>query len=266
MTLYVHTICAGSQLREVRTAADTEGGGDGVAPTPYLEILRGRDGRDGLAGLGGRDGKDGEQGERGEKGDRGVQGLPGPQGEAGRSGVVYTRWGRTTCPSGQGTVLVYNGIVGGSKWSSKGGGANYLCMPDNPQYSTINEPGVNGHTSLYGTEYGYGRTSPLYATMNHHNVPCAVCLIQERGNVLMIPARNVCPTSWTKEYDGVLMSSHNGHYRSMFECVDREAESVPGSAANMDGAFFMKVEATCNGLPCPPYDPQKELLCVVCTK
>ncbi len=58
---------------------------------PYIEVLRGRDGRDG------RDGKDGKDGEQGESGEPGIQGEPGPPGPPG-GGVVYTRWGRTTCP------------------------------------------------------------------------------------------------------------------------------------------------------------------------
>ena len=62
------------------------------------------------------------------------------------------------------------------------------------------------------------------------------------------------------------MSQHYTYHSTMYECVDKDAESVPGSAANTNGALFYPVEANCNGMACPPYDPQKELLCVVCTK
>ena len=82
----------------------------------------------------------------------------------------------------------------------------------------------------------------------------------------MIPARIDCPANWTKEYDGALMTERYSHHRSMFECVDRAAEAVPGSSGNGNGALFYHVEARCNGMPCPPYDDEKELLCVVCTK
>ena len=44
-------------------------------------------------------------------------------------------------------------------------------------------------------------------------------------------------------------------------------QSVPGSIAARDGALFYDVEVRCNyGIPCPPYDTQKEITCVVCTK
>ena len=39
-----------------------------------------------------------------------------------------------------------------------------------------------------------------------------------------------------------------------------------GSASDVNGALFHHTEATCTGMPCPPYDPQKELTCTICTK
>ena len=75
----------------------------------YLQILRGRDGRDGLPG------RDGVKGEKGDKGDTGPVGAAGPK----SGGVVYTRWGRKSCPTG--AQLVYEGIAGGSRWDQTGG-------------------------------------------------------------------------------------------------------------------------------------------------
>jgi len=42
----------------------------------------------------------------------------------------------------------------------------------------------------------------------------------------------------------------------MFECVDRNPDSVPGSAANTRGAVFYPEEANSNGhgMPSPPYN------------
>ena len=63
--------------------------------------------------------------------------------------------------------------------------------------------------------------------------------------------------------------THNhirGH--TMFECVDKDQESLPGGGTtSTDGVLFFHVEADCNtGLPCPPYNNEKKLNCVVCTK
>ena len=75
-----------------------------------------------------------------------------------------------------------------------------------------------------------------------------------------------CPSSWTREYYGYLMANWHGYRRTMFECVDRYPQSIPGSVADTDGALFYHTEVKCNGIPCPPYDTQKEVTCVVCTK
>ena len=82
----------------------------------------------------------------------------------------------------------------------------------------------------------------------------------------MIPAKTQCPSSWTLEYVGFLMTERYNHQRSVFNCVDKDAVSIPGEIANTNGALFYHVEATCNGILCPPYDTQRELTCAVCTK
>ena len=46
----------------------------------------------------------GSKGEKGEKGERAVSGLTGPPGPT-TGGVVYTRWGRASCPHTSGAEL-----------------------------------------------------------------------------------------------------------------------------------------------------------------
>ena len=194
-----------------------------------------------------------------------MQGKPGPPGPPGpvSGGVVYTRWGKSSCPDIPGTQLLYRGIAGGTYYSHEGGGGNYLCMPHDPQYSLPYRAGVQGQARIYGGEYDI----PLRGDHNH-NVPCAVCTVTNRQLMVMIPAKANCPTSWTREYYGYIMTSFHGtgRGRGRFECVDEDQESIPGSAADTNGFIFHHVEAACNGMPCPPYDPNKELNCVVCTK
>ena len=108
---------------------------------------------------------------------KGPPGLQGPPGTPGAGSVVYTRWGRTSCPPT--ASLVYSGRAAGSWFGNTGGGANYLCMPNDPDYSTYN-PGVQDHSPLYGTEY---ETPPHIALpgVYNHNVPCAVCCTQQES-------------------------------------------------------------------------------------
>ena len=103
--------------------------------TPYIQILQrccGRDGRDGIPGPpepAGPPGKDGTNGKDGIKGDKGEQGQQGPTGPK-NGGVVFTRWGRTSCPTTAGTSVLYKGKAAGSGHHEYGGGANNICLPD----------------------------------------------------------------------------------------------------------------------------------------
>ena len=186
----------------------------------------------------------------------------------------FSKWctlggeGPHACPSTSGTQLVYAGGAAGSHYTHRGGGANYLCLPEQPQYSTYTAGVQGGRALLYGAEYQTtgGDNGPL-RSFHDHNVPCAVCYNSTRETVLMIPARITCPSSWTREYYGYLMAEYHGFHRSTFECVDHSPQSIPGSATDTDGALFYHTEVKCNrGIPCPPYDEQKEVTCVVCTK
>ena len=183
-------------------------------------------------------------------------------------GLVYTRWGKSSCPLTSGTELLYNGIMAGSKFN-EAGGANYLCLPrENPEFLQF-LPGQQLHrATLQGTEYELLENFvPAYAGKHNHNAPCAVCYTQARSITVMIPAKVNCPSSWTREYYGYLMSTRKGHpHRDMFECVDIALETLPDTGANTDPATLYFTETTCNGIPCGPYGDGKEIPCVVCTK
>ena len=107
-----------------------------------MEVLRGRDGGKGEMGPPGAQGERGMAGPRGPVGEKGARGDPGVSGGRGEPGVqgppaggaVYTRWGRTTCPTDQGTQLLYAGRAGGTPQEHKGGAANYLCLPNDPDH------------------------------------------------------------------------------------------------------------------------------------
>jgi len=154
-------------------------------------------------------------------------------------------------------------LHGGTNHGYQGGAANYLCMPDDPDYLHYT-PGVQGTNYVYGARY---QTYGIFSAFHDHNVPCAVCYASTRVAVTMIPAKAHCPSTWTLEYSGYLMSGYKGHsHPTMYECVDKNPDSAPGSASSTEGALFYPVEANCNGMARPPYDPQKELTCAVCTK
>ena len=157
---------------------------------------------------------------------------------------------------------VYSGRTGSSQGGHQGGASNYVCMPDDPEYTLPYENGVRQESYVYGTEY----EEALVSGRHQHNAPCAVCYLSTMNTVIMIPAKTSCPSGWTREYYGYLMSEHKNHWRTLYTCVDKDMESVPGSQNHINGGHFYHVEAHCNGVVCPPYNNFKELNCVVCSK
>ena len=157
--------------------------------------------------------------------------------------------------------------MGGSWYEHHGGASNYICLPLNPKFEKI-ASGAQGSAYVYGTEYQVSSQSNMFIkNLDDPDAPCAVCHAESRGSHVMIPARNVCPSGWTLEYKGYLMSGHYGHNgRTEFICVDGNAEPTTGSHVNKNGALLYFVEGNCGSLPCPPYADGKELTCVVCTK
>ena len=149
------------------------------------------------------------------------------------------------------TELVYDGLTAGSWYQHTGGGANYICAVKNAKYhlgaTTVNR----GYSQLYGAEYE-ARGGQALEGIKSQNIPCAVCEVSTRSKHLMVPGTYQCPTGWTQEYSGWLMSAdkdHNG--RTMFVCLDKDPEVIPGHQHDTNGALMYPVEAECTvGLPC----------------
>ena len=161
---------------------------------------------------------------------------------------------------------MYAGKTAGPHYT-QGGGADYLCLHDDPEFLEVT-PGIQGHRGhLYGTEYEAFSNPPAFGDLREHNAPCAVCSTRARGETIMIPGRITCEASWTREYYGYLMTEDHSHRRSTHICVDEKAESLRGSVANTNGDLLYLVEVVCNhGLDCPPYSEGYEVTCVVCTR
>ena len=179
---------------------------------------------------------------------------------------MFVRWGHNQCPST--AQLVYSGRAGGPWYNHHGGGSNPQCLPMDPNFLTPIS-GTQRRSYMYGAEYqtDTNGASHIHGRANT-DVPCAVCHVSNRTAVYMVPAKYTCPSGWTKEYYGYLMSSYNGadRHRLQYTCMDTAFKSVNGSSADQNGLLFFFVEGRCGSLPCPPYDNTKELSCAVCTK
>ncbi len=120
---------------------------------------------------------------------------------------------------------------------------------------------------MYGSEYELGGIKNIIpSSLYHNNAPCAVCEADSRSMKLMIPARNVCPSGWTMEYNGYLMAENASHKRTEYVCVDANPTALLRGTRGQHGALLYFVEGRCGSLPCGPYVEGYELTCAVCTK
>jgi len=185
-------------------------------------------------------------------------------------GVSYVRWGRTSC-EGVATSL-YRGYAANSRPTYYGGGSDYLCLHESPQWKTIIS-GVQGGSDLVGVEY---INNGPFSTVNnggqslaYNDMPCAVCHVQARSHQIMIPGRYTCPAGWTVEYWGYIVASASstgtGNKKSSFLCVDAAPETVVGGMTYIGNPVY-SVESRCSALHCPPYYDGYEPTCVVCSK
>ena len=174
---------------------------------------------------------------------------------------MYVRWGHDQCPST--AQLVYAGFTAGPTHNTIGGGSNPQCLPDNPSFLKTVSGTQERVSGLRGAEYN----SPYFTGASfNHNIPCAVCYASQRSAVYMIPAKHTCPTRWTKEYHGYLMTSYHSHSRFQYTCIDSNFKQLHNSGTDQKSFEFYMVEARCSSLPCPPYSEGKEITCAVCTK
>ena len=191
------------------------------------------------------------------------------------SGSTYVRWGRKSCPSVNGTELVYSGFAGGSYYTDSGAASNYICLAPDPDWAVHYSDAHDAGATVYGAEYQLGEKgigtskaeqfvggNPLY----EEDVPCSVCR-SSRPTTVMIPGKNQCYKGWTMEYKGYLTAGYRTHSAaSEFVCLDNRPETLRGGHTNQNGKLFYFVEGRCGSLPCPPYTDGRELTCVVCTK
>ena len=190
------------------------------------------------------------------------------------SGSTYVRWGRKSCPSINGTELVYSGFAGGPYYTNTGTAANYICLAPDPDWDHYSDAHDAGAT-VYGAEYQLGdegigtQKAAQFDGGNYvyqEDVPCSVCR-SSRPTMIMIPGKNQCYNGWTMEYKGYLAAGGLAYTASSeYVCLDNRPETEQGGHHNDNGALFYFVEGRCGSLPCPPYIDGRELTCVVCTK
>jgi len=166
------------------------------------------------------------------------------------------------------------GYAAGPIFNNGGGGSNFLCLPQDPDWDNfITGTIANGY--IAGVEYEMYVETNVFSTSNtggmspaENPAPCAVCYLDHRQTVLMIPAKTRCPDGWNKEYGGYLaseISNVENRKPSSYTCWDRAPEVAVGGTRQHQAVIYL-VEAVCGSLPCSTYINGRELTCVVCSK
>lgn len=161
---------------------------------------------------------------------------------------------------------LFQGITGGKPYHEVGGGVDTLCLPHDPDDAPSDFPTrLESAAHLYGSEYQFNYRK----FAEDDDVPCAVCHVQSSGSVMMIPAKNTCPSGWNLQYHGFLVTDNDdsGWYAFDFVCLHEDSEYLTEGARqhNQNGHILYPVTAVCGSLPCPPYRNGQYITCVVCT-
>lgn len=83
----------------------------------------------------------------------------------------------------------------------------------------------------------------------------------------MITGKTTYVAGWQKEYYGKLASGADSEIAaSQYVCVDEKPEVLERGQADENGKLFYPVKASSGSLPCPPYQNNALMPCVVCSK
>ena len=164
-------------------------------------------------------------------------------------------------------MRLFKGHTAGAHHNGRGSGSNYLCLHDDPQWKRYNDGRQTFKGSIYGVEYEPFKNVFSESNNGGRPAPCAVCYVQGRSTILMIPARTQCPDGWATEYAGYLVSENIfiSSKRSSYICWDEAPEITAGNTFQ-NQATVAPVEVECGSLPCSSYISGRELACVVCSK
>ena len=82
------------------------------------------------------------------------------------------------------TMLILEGQAGGNLYTNKGGGSNYLFLPNDPDNG---KPLSYANDVLYGVEYETSVFPTGFPNLRQKEASCAVCRRKGKSSTLMIP-------------------------------------------------------------------------------
>ncbi|XP_065843134.1 uncharacterized protein [Oscarella lobularis] len=169
-----------------------------------------------------------------------------------QSKAVFTRFGRTSCPSGIPTL--YTGFVAGRNYK-------LFCFPKRDfQKSDFSHVSKGALATLSATLY-YAQSHVIslkaLTKVLRKKVPCTVCAAAVSTFTLF--GTHLCPNSFRAAYKGYAFSA----VRHTF-CIDKNPEAYSDDEFySITHSHLYPVKANCFTLPCPPHI-ESFILCVQC--
>ncbi|XP_055931016.1 uncharacterized protein LOC129961555 [Argiope bruennichi] len=170
------------------------------------------------------------------------------------NGATYIHWGKNNCSSGAETMS--KGSALGP--SGDGGGANFLCLTDKPEFG---DPPANQKdaAALQTTTY-------QFPNGKHLKLSCSNCRLASRGTVQTFVGRAQCPEDWDFVYEGILMSGSRNSISTNFVCLDKNPQE--GDEVESRNPLVPDWAVIPNKDDDEEVEEEKQLLftCVVCAK
>lgn len=170
--------------------------------------------------------------------------------------VTYEVIGSMHCnDKGPGTYSIYSGNTVG--YQSNNGDIDFRCMPKsgNIHYDSSKNTDYTGspHTKvIFGEVVRY---NTFLKDKNNRTAACALCQIDGREVIEMLPATNNCSEGWTREYKGYLMTGGL--------CVSMEMDWLDHRSSNF---FYIYHEVLSDEDVSTDYKHNLVLSCAVCSK
>lgn len=173
--------------------------------------------------------------------------------------------GRKDCAGGNGdATAVYTGQLAGPASGNSGGGADLLCMVNDPIYDG-GSTAYGGAGGLYATKFVTSTTaiSSAYTSVNGFNVPCTVCQAPAARPYAMVnPGRQDCPTGFVRDFKGYLMAAAYNTNPNSYVCVNDAPQTLGVSQSTTSSEiYFLEPQ-----FPVPGgYTAYYEISCAQCS-
>lgn len=158
----------------------------------------------------------------------------------------------------------------GAKYGEVGSGSDWQCFPPSlspPALSSVTSDASRG--KLYGVRLIVSNAGPPFdSSKNDKIITCSICQLYTRTSVLMIPGTATCPTGFTTQYTGYIVTagSLSTGVTQPYVCLDENVIVGADNVTSSDSGRAYPAQIKCGALDCGTYPDNAEVKCAVCTQ